>query len=102
MPDERRDIDVPGASLAVLISILWGANSVAIKIGLIDIPPLRLAAFRFVLGGLVILGWAWLTGRLVGFTIARHEWSRLGNLGLFLGVQSALVNIGTSMTSASH
>jgi drug/metabolite transporter (DMT)-like permease len=100
--DEPRDIDVPGASLAVLVSIFWGANSVAIKIGLIDIPPLRLAAFRFVLGGLVILGWAWMTGRLAGFTIASHEWRPLGNLGLFLGVQVASLNIGTAMTSASH
>ena len=102
MTDQRRDIDPPGAALAVLISIIWGANSVATKIGLADIPPLRLAGFRFVLGGLLIVVWARLTGRLVGLTVAPHEWGPLANLGVVSAIQTACVNIGTSMTSASH
>ena len=65
-----RDVDAPGAALALLVSLFWGANTVAIKIGLVDAPPLRLAALRFVVGGLVIALWAFATGRLAGFRIA--------------------------------
>ena len=36
-------MDLKGAAMAVLISILWGANTVVIKMGLEDAPPLRLA-----------------------------------------------------------
>ena len=51
----RRTVDLAGASLALLVSILWGANPVAIKLGLEDAPPIRLAWMRFLVGGGVIL-----------------------------------------------
>src|SRR3989454_6972077 len=44
---------------SVLVSILWGANPVAIKLGLEDAPPIRLAWMRFLVGGVVIGLWAW-------------------------------------------
>ena len=50
-----RPIDLRGASVALLASIFWGVNPVAIKIGLEDAPPFRLAALRFLVGGTVIL-----------------------------------------------
>jgi len=97
-----RDIDVKGAALALLVSILWGANPVAIKIGLADAPPLRLAWMRFVIGGVVIGLWAWAGGRLAGLRIERGEWPELGFLGLLFTAQIGLMNVGTSLTSASH
>jgi hypothetical protein len=36
----RVDLDLRGAALAPLVSVFWGANPVAIKIGLPDAPPL--------------------------------------------------------------
>ena len=51
---DRRDIDLRGALLALLLSLFWGGNPVAIKLGLADAPPLRLAWMRFVVGGVVI------------------------------------------------
>ncbi|MBI2218334.1 MAG: DMT family transporter [Candidatus Rokubacteria bacterium] len=95
-------MDVTGAVLALVLSLLWGANPVAIKLGLIDAPPLRLAVFRFIVGGLVVLLWAWPTGRLAGFRVERHEWQPLVMVGLLLGAQVSMLNIGTSLTSASH
>jgi drug/metabolite transporter (DMT)-like permease len=86
----------------VLVSIFWGANPVAIKLALVDVPPLRLGVLRFVVGGLVIILWAGLTGRLAGFHIASHEWRPLVGLGVLLGVQNGSMNIGTSLTSAAH
>jgi drug/metabolite transporter (DMT)-like permease len=84
------------------VSVFWGANPVAIKIGLQDMPPLRLAWMRFLVGGIVILLWGGATGRLRGLTIARHEWRPLIVLGLLFGAQIASMNIGTGLTSAAH
>lgn len=88
--------------MAVLISVLWGANSVVIKLGLEDAPPLRLAWMRMVVGGLVICGWAWVTRRFVGFRIEPAEWRPLLFLGLLFSVQMAATNVGTHLTSAAH
>lgn len=95
-------IDLRGALLALLISLFWGGNPIAIKVGLQDAPPLRLAAYRFVVGGLVILLWGWATGRLAGFRIPREERRPLLVLGLLFTVQVAALNVGTAMTSAAH
>ena len=88
--------------MAVLISILWGANPVVIKMGLEEAPPLRLACMRFVVGGAVICLWAWATGRFVGFQIEPAEWRPLAFLGLLFSVQMAATNVGTWLTSAAH
>ena len=95
-------MDLTGAAAAVLISLLWGANSVVIKLGLEDTPPLRLAGMRVVVGGLVICLWAWATGRFAGFRVERQEWRPLAVLGLLFSVQMGATNIGTWLTSASH
>ena len=95
-------MDLKGAAMAVLISILWGANTVVIKMGLEDAPPLRLAWMRFVVGGIVICLWAWLTRRFAGFRIEPAEWLPLALLGLLFSVQMAATNVGTWLTSAAH
>jgi drug/metabolite transporter (DMT)-like permease len=95
-------MDLKGAAIAVLISILWGANTVVIKMGLEDAPPLRLACMRFVLGGVVICLWAWATGRFAGFRVEPAEWRPLVMLGLLFSVQMAATNVGTWLTSAAH
>lgn len=95
-------IDPKGAALALLVSILWGANPVAIKIGLMDVPPIRLAWMRFLVGGLVIALWAWPTGRFAGFRVEPGEWRPLIFLGLLFTVQIGATNVGTALTSAAH
>ena len=97
-----KDIDLKGAALAMLVSILWGANPVAIKIGLVDAPPIRLAWMRFLIGGVVISLWAWATGRFAGLRIERGEWRPLIFLGLLFTLQIGMMNVGTSLTSAAH
>jgi drug/metabolite transporter (DMT)-like permease len=82
--------------------VFWGANPVAIKLGLMDTPPLRLAWMRFLVGAIAILIWGAGTGRLKGFTIARHEWQPLLVLALLFTAQVGSMNIGTSLTSAAH
>jgi len=81
--------------------VLWGANPVAIKVGLADMPPLRLAWMRFVVGAVVVLGWAWATGRLRGLRVDPSEIRPLTVLGLIFTAQVATMNIGTALTSAA-
>ena len=45
-------------ALVLLLAMLWGGNSVAIKIGLEDFPPLMLAGLRFIIGIAAVTGWA--------------------------------------------
>jgi drug/metabolite transporter (DMT)-like permease len=99
---DRRNVDSTGALLALLTSVFWGANTVAIKVGLADAPPLRLAWMRFVVGGVAIAVWAWSTGRLAGFRLAPHEWRPMIVLALIFTAQIGTMNIGTSLTSAAH
>jgi drug/metabolite transporter (DMT)-like permease len=86
----------------VLVSILWGANPVVIKLGLEDAPPIRLAWMRFLVGGVVIGLWAWTTGRFAGFRMEPAEWRPLVFLGLLFTLQIGSMNVGTSLTSAAH
>lgn len=97
-----KDLDVKGAALAVLVSLFWGANPVAIKLGLLDAPPIRLAWMRFLVGGLVIALWAWATGRLARFRVEPGEWRPLIFVGLLFTAQVGTINVGTSLTSAAH
>jgi drug/metabolite transporter (DMT)-like permease len=99
---DRRDVDLRGALLALLLSLFWGGNPVAIKLGLEDAPPLRLAWMRFVVGGVVIAVWAWLTGRLAGLRIRRAEVRPLLVVTLLFVAQIASMNVGTALTSAAH
>ena len=95
-------IDARGAALALLVSLLWGANPVAIKVGLADAPPIRLAWMRFVVGGVVIVVWAWATGRLRSFRLEPGEWRPLLVLGLLFTAQIGSMNVGTALTTAAH
>jgi drug/metabolite transporter (DMT)-like permease len=99
---DRRDVDLRGALLALLLSLFWGGNPVAIKLGLADAPPLRLAWMRFVVGGLVIALWAWLTGRLAGLRVRRAEIRPLLVVTLLFVAQIGSMNVGTALTSAAH
>jgi drug/metabolite transporter (DMT)-like permease len=84
------------------VSVFWGGNTVALKLGLLDAPPLRLAWMRLLLGGTVIALWGWSTGRLTGVALGRPEWRPLVMLGLIFTAQIGLMNVGTARTSAAH
>jgi drug/metabolite transporter (DMT)-like permease len=97
-----RPLDARGAILALLLAALWGGNPVAVKLGLADAPPLRLAATRFVLGGLTVLAYAWLTRRASGLWPRRGEWRVISSLGLLFSAQAGLMYVGANLTSAAH
>jgi drug/metabolite transporter (DMT)-like permease len=78
--------------------VLWGANPVAIKVGLEAFPPLWSAFLRFALGIACVAAWA----RVVGIPLAppRAEWSTHFWLGLLFTAQIAVMYVGFAATSA--
>jgi len=97
-----RSLDLKGAAIALMLAALWAANPIAVKIGLADVPPLRLACMRFVLGGLSVLVHAWWSRQLGVLRIRPGEVQPLLSLGLLFSVQIGLMNIGLNQTTASH
>jgi drug/metabolite transporter (DMT)-like permease len=98
----RRDMDLTGAALALLISIFWGISPVTVKLAFEDIAPIRLAVWRFGLGGLAIVAWGWFSGQLDAFRVKREEVRTLVVVGLILALQVGCINFGTQRTSAAH
>lgn len=95
-------MDLAGAALALLISLFWGISPSTVKIAFEDVAPIRLAVWRFLLGGVVIVLWGWRSGRLAGFRVERGEVRPLIVVGLILAVQTGCINFGTARTSAAH
>jgi len=100
MPAQPRNVDGQAALLVTLLAFLWAGNPIAIKIGLPDAPPIRQAWMRFVLGGLIVLGWARFTR--TPLRLHRHEIRPLLVLGVIFTVQIALLNLGVKYTTAGH
>src|SRR5262249_47387014 len=97
-----KPIDLRGGLLALTVSVLWGANPVAIKLGLEDAPPIRLAWMRFIVGGVVIVAWGFATGGLRGLRVTRDEWRPLLVLPVLFTAPIGSMNVATGLTSASH
>jgi drug/metabolite transporter (DMT)-like permease len=85
---------------ALLLSLLWSGNPLAIKIGLLDAPPLRLGWLRFVVGGAVVLLWGVATR--ADLRPRAREWAPMALLGVLFSAQLACMNVGLSLTSAGH
>lgn len=99
---EHRSLDLRGAALALLLSALWGANPVAIKLGLSDVAPLQMALLRFTLSALAIFAFAMASGRRDVLMIRRGEAKPIWSLGLLFVLQIALMNLGLERTTAAH
>ena len=84
----------------VLLALLWGGNSVSIKIGLQGVPPLALAGFRFLLGLLAVGGWSISQG--VQVVLNPREFLPLIYLSVIFLLQIISLNVGTQFTSASR
>ncbi|MDO9445084.1 MAG: DMT family transporter [Dehalococcoidia bacterium] len=93
-------LTLPATGFALLLAALWGGNAVAIKAGLDDAPPLRLAWMRFVAGGIVTVAWAISTKQSLRPT--RPELRPLAGLAALFTAQIAFMNIGQDHTTASH
>ena len=87
-------------ALVTLLALLWGGNSVFIKVGLRAMPPFALTALRLALGLAVIGGWAVVRG--IPLRLRPGEFLPHAALaGLFL-VQVLALHAGTHFTLAAH
>ena len=93
-------VGLNAACWALLIGVLWGGNSVAIKIGLNVLPPASMAALRFFFGISVIWLGCVFTG--VSVRVPRPAWRGLFGLGLLFTTQIWLLNAGTMQTTAGR
>jgi drug/metabolite transporter (DMT)-like permease len=90
-----------GAALyTMFLCILFGANTVAVKISLTGLGVFTTAGLRFGIAAVVITLWAVCTGKPLALT--RLQARQLAPLAVIFFFQLALFNFGQSMTTASH
>jgi drug/metabolite transporter (DMT)-like permease len=65
-----------------LVYVFWGSTYLAIRIAVEHIPPALLGGTRFLISGVLMLAYCWLTGRTIKLT--RHEALRLFTIGVLL------------------
>lgn len=95
-----KPLDIPAVTLCLLTAMIWGGNAVAVKLGLIDVPPFRLTWMRFFVGGLTILGWALWSKASLRFH--REELWAAFSIGVLFSVQIGMFLWGTNLTTAGH
>ena len=97
---KHQNLSARALGLALGLSAFWGGNPVAVKVGLMDAPPLRLGWLRFVLGAVVVLAFARFRGE--SLRVEKHERKTLLGLGTLFAAQLALLNLGQDRTSSGH
>ena len=99
---EFRNEDPPGKIIALVLSTisLYGGNSLAIKISLQGIPPLKMAFLRYILGTLAVGGVGFFQG--MSMRLRFEEVRRLSVVAVLHALHTVLLNIGTELTIASR
>ena len=98
--ESRRPAGLTPSSFALLLAILWGGNNVSIKVALGHGSPMQIGWIRFVIGGIVTVGY--MAARRESFAIARHEIKPLIVIGLMFSAQLVIMNVGQDLTTAGH
>ena len=85
---------------SLLLAVLFlGTNPVAVKLAVLEVPPLPFVAIRFTLAGLVVLGLVLLLGRPGP---GRGDLLRMAGVGFVgVGMNNVAFTLGVSMTTAS-
>ena len=99
---EFRNEDPPGKIIALVLSTvsLLGGNSLAVKISLQGIPPLKMALLRYILGVLAVGGVGFFQG--MSMRLRFEELRRLILIAVLHALHTVLLNIGTEFTIASR
>jgi len=88
------------AALCVLMSALWGANSVAVKFSTVDIPAMSTAMIRFALASLFMLFWCrW---EKVSLWLNQTQFQPVLITGLLLFLQIGSFHLGVAQSNSSH
>lgn len=97
-----KDRSIPTWAIFAALGIhtLWGANPVAVKLGLEAFPPLTSGFLRFAIGCMCVFLWA--RAMRVEILPRRDEWPGLAIIGLIFTLQIGLMNVGLDKTSATN
>jgi len=95
-----RSVGAGAIATAVLLSAVWGANIVAIKITFEAAEPMWSAFWRMLLGLPVLALWPLFGGARL--RPEPSEWRWLMILGVLFGFQIVLLNISLDLTSAAY
>jgi drug/metabolite transporter (DMT)-like permease len=99
-PRSTQPIGVQAALLALLTSALWGGTPVAIRFTTDSLPPVMVAAIRFALAAIFMVGWC--RFERSGFAIAPGQSGPILVATGLLFVQIWSFNIGVAWSNASH
>ena len=99
-PTSNPDVGLWAAAYIVLLSTLFGANAVAIKVAFEGFGVFTAAAIRFSVAALVIALWAVFSGR--SFRLQKGQWRYLLIYALLFTVQLSLFFTGLDRTYASR
>ncbi len=93
-------LDGFAALLMLGLTMTWGFNQVAIKIGNAGFNPLAVAVFRSALGGLLVASWC----RFKGIPLLAPDRTLVPGLiaGVLFGAEFALIFLGLDFTTAAR
>lgn len=95
-----RPLDLFSTLLMTLVCAIWGGAFVAIKVGLMDMPPLGSAALRFFITSLLLFAFA--RSQHVTFSCTRFEAFIIIVLAIFFCYWNFTTYVGTGMTTAGR
>ncbi|HEX4300759.1 MAG TPA: EamA family transporter [Gammaproteobacteria bacterium] len=64
-----------------IIYFVWGSTYLAIRVGVLEMPPLLMAAIRFLIAGLLLYGWTVWRGER---TPSARQWASISLLAFFI------------------
>ncbi|MDA8133904.1 MAG: DMT family transporter, partial [Desulfobacteraceae bacterium] len=97
---QNDDMTVRASALTIFLCILFGANTVAIKLCLTGLGPFTAAGIRFVIAALAIYIWARL--KKASLTLNRGQLGQMLILAAIFVVQLSCFYLGMGRTTASH
>lgn len=93
-------MDLRGSTMAVILSIIFGSNALAIKVSLIGIPPAASAAIRFIIASLIFYAYA--KFKKIELAMTAKQWGHVAVLGFLFGVQFTIFYAGVDYTTVSR
>lgn len=97
---QNDDMTVRAAALTIFLCVLFGANTVAIKLCLTGLGAFTAAGIRFTIAALVIYIWA--RYKKASLTLKREQFYQMLILAAIFVVQLSCFYLGIGRTTASH
>ena len=100
MPHNVRPLDAVATAIVIALCLSWGFNQVAVKLAMVDIPPLVQATIRSFGALMIVAAWARLRGVAL-FDADGTLWPGLLS-GVLFGLEFVLIYRGLYFSTASR